>query len=93
MSFRFEWDRVKAAANIRKHQVSFDEAKTVFHDPLARIFDDEEHSTLEKREIIIGRSAAQRLMLVSFTERGDVIRVISARLTTQLERIDYEENN
>jgi uncharacterized DUF497 family protein len=93
MSFRFEWDRVKAASNIRKHKVSFDEAKTVFHGPLARIFDDEEHSTLEKREIIIGHSAAHRLLLVSFAERGDVIRIISARLATRTEHIDYEENN
>jgi hypothetical protein len=93
MNFRFEWDKIKAAANIRKHKVNFDEAKTVFHDPLARIFDDEEHSKLEKREMIIGHSAAQRLILVSFVERGDIIRIISARLTTQTERSDYEENN
>lgn len=94
MSVRFEWDRHKAAINIRKHRgVGFDEASTVFDDPLAVIFDDENHSVDEAREIIIGRSTTSRLLLVYFTERArDVIRISSARLATQKERKDYEEH-
>ncbi len=93
MGLRFEWDRRKASANLQKHGVSFDEASTVFHDPLARIFDDEDHSAMEPREIIIGHSAAGRLMLVSFVEQiENLIRIISARPTTTRERDDYEEN-
>ena len=93
MSVRFEWDRHKAAINIRRHGVSFDEASTVFDDPLASIFDDEDHSIDEAREIIIGRSISDRLLLVCFTERTqDVIRILSARLTTKRERKDYGEN-
>ena len=92
MSFRFEWDRPKAVANLRKHRVSFDEARTVFNDALARIFDDPAHSTAERREIIIGHSLVGRLLIVSFTERGEAIRIISARLTSRRERLDYEEN-
>jgi hypothetical protein len=68
------------------------EAQTVFVDPLARIFDDEVHSAEEEREIIIGHSSGDRLLLVCFTERGDVIRIISARKATNRERNDYEEN-
>ena len=93
MSLCFEWDRRKAASNLRKHGVSFDEARTVFHDPLSRIFDDEDHSSDEAREIIVGHSATMRLLLVSFVERAEnVIRIISARPTTTRERDDYEEN-
>ena len=93
MSLNFEWDREKATLNIRKHRVSFDEASTVFDDPLARIFDDEDHSLDEHREIIIGHSVLNRLLLVSFTERAkDIIRIISARLVTKQERKDYEQN-
>jgi len=71
--------------------MSFDEAKTVFVDPVARIFADEDHSIDEEREIIIGHSLSNRLLLVCFTERGVVIRLISARKATQQERRDYEE--
>jgi hypothetical protein len=93
MGLRFEWDRRKAAANLRKHGVRFDEASTVFHNPLARIFDDEDHSTDEPREIIVGHSVTGRLLLVSFVERMEnVIRIFSARPTTTREREDYEEN-
>jgi uncharacterized protein len=89
----FEWDKAKAAANFRKHNVSFDEASTVFSDPLARIFDDEEHSAVELREIIIGHSVINRLLLVCFTERSeDAVRIFSARQATRNERQDYEEN-
>ena len=92
MALRFEWDVHKARANIRKHRVSFDEAATVFRDGLARIFDDEDHSMDESREIIIGHSAAGRLLLVSFTEKADdTVRIISARVTTPRERTIHEE--
>ncbi len=94
MSYRFAWDNKKAAANLAKHQVSFDEASTVFDDPLAFIFDDETHSLEERREIIIGHSLNQRLLLVSFTERSnEIIRIISARSVTRKERNDYEKNS
>lgn len=67
MSLRFEWDSTKAKANLVKHDVSFEEAMSVFADPLARIFPDEDHSTDELREIIIGHSARPQLILVNFT--------------------------
>jgi uncharacterized protein len=92
MSLRFEWDPKKAAANLAKHGVSFEEGITVFADPLARIFDDEEHSIEEEREIIIGHSTKHRLLLVSFTARGASIRILSVRKATRRERQDYEEN-
>jgi uncharacterized protein len=90
---RFEWDPAKATGNIRKHGVSFDEAVTVFKDPLAFIFDDITHSEQEHREIIIGASALRRMILVCFVERlEDVVRIISARPATRQEMKDYEEN-
>jgi uncharacterized DUF497 family protein len=93
MSLRFEWNPEKAAANLAKHGVSFEEALTVFSDPLARIFDDEDHSSNEEqREIIIGHSTQQRLLLVCFTARGTAIRLFSARRATKKERQDYEES-
>ena len=88
----FEWDESKATANLTKHGVSFEEAKTVFDNLLAVIFDDETHSVDERREIIIGHSRNNRLLLISFTERSNVIRIISARLATRREREDYEQN-
>ena len=90
---KFEWDKAKAASNFKKHKVTFDEASTVFSDPLARIFDDPEHSAEERREIIVGHSILSRLLLVCFTEReANVIRIFSARQATRKERQDYEEN-
>jgi len=92
MGLRFEWDRRKAVGNLSKHGVSFDEASTVFHDPLACIFDDEVHSEEELREIIIGHSLTGRLLLASFVERTEnAIRIISARVTTARERDNYEK--
>ena len=89
----FERDKVKAAANFKKHRVAFDEASTVFGDPMARIFDDEGHSAEERREIIVGHSILGRMLLVCFTEReADMVRSFSARETTVIERRDYEEN-
>jgi uncharacterized DUF497 family protein len=90
MSIRFQWDPQKAARNATKHGVPFSEAATVFQDPLAFIFDDEEHSVEEYREIIIGHSKRDRLLVVAFTERDDVIRIISAREANRKEREDYE---
>jgi uncharacterized protein len=92
MSQSFEWDEAKARANQQKHGVSFDEASTVFANPLAAIFPDPDHSQDELREIIVGHSERNRLLIVSFTERGDAIRIISARVATPRERKDYEDN-
>ena len=92
MNLRFEWDSKKAASNLAKHGVSFEEALTVFSDPLARIFDDEDHTSEEEREIIIGHSVKQRLLLVCFTAWVTPIRIFSARQATKGERRDYEEN-
>lgn len=89
----FEWDAAKERDNVKKHDVSFQEALTVFADPLARIFDDPDHSKEEPRELIIGHSAKQRLLVVSFTERQSRTRIITAREATAHERRDYEENN
>ena len=89
---KFEWDNIKAIANQTKHGVSFEEARAVFADPLAFIFDDKAHSTDELREIIIGYSQHDRLLLIAFTERPSGIRIISARLATRPERKDYEQN-
>ena len=92
MSVGFEWDANKARLNLSKHRVSFDEATTVFDDPLAVIFDDLDHSARERREIIVGHSLSNRLLLVCFRERADMIRIFSARPITRRERKDYEEN-
>ena len=92
MALSFEWNESKAESNARKHDVTFEEASTVFADPLGAIFEDEEHSDDELRELLIGHSVLQRLLIVSFTERGkDVVRIISARKATKRERKDYEE--
>ena len=91
MAFEFEYDARKARENFAKHGISFEEAVTVFRDPLAKIFDDEEHSSGEQREIIIGHSARHRLLLVCFADRPARVRLISARQVTPLEREDYEE--
>jgi uncharacterized DUF497 family protein len=93
MAYRFEWNDGKAKSNLIRHGVSFDEASTVFDDLLARVFDDEPHSFEEKRELIIGHSVSNRLLIVCFTERpSERIRIISARLPTAKERKAYEEN-
>ena len=93
MSLQFEWDGQKASANFRKHKVSFDEATTVFDDPLANIFDDEDHSADEYREVIIGQSVLRRLVVVCFTERfKNIVRIYSARPATRHELNDYQEN-
>jgi len=89
---RFDWDPAKAEANIKKHGVDFDEAETVFGDPLAALFFDGDHSTEEKREIIIGHSSRQRLLVVGFTEREtDLIRIITARRADSAERRKHQD--
>jgi uncharacterized DUF497 family protein len=93
MSLRFEWDPRKEAANLRKHGVSFDEARTAFADPLGRIVADPRHSSHEERLALIGITERQRLVAVMFTERVDTVRIISARLVTRRERTDYEEGH
>jgi uncharacterized protein len=92
MSLEFEWNSSKADENLKSHGVGFDEALTVFADPVARILDDPDHSSDEAREIIIGYSQRQRLLLVSFTERVPKVRIISARKATKRERQDYEQS-
>jgi uncharacterized protein len=91
MSLEFGWDPAKAEENSRQHGVTFEEAITVFRDPLARIFDDPEHSSDEAREIIVGYSEKQRLLLVAFTERAPRTRIISARAATRRERHRHEQ--
>jgi hypothetical protein len=88
---KFEWDENKAAKNLSKHQVSFDEAKTVFDDPLYIDFYDPDHSEEEDRYLIVGQSTQGRLLIVSYTERGNSVRLISAREVTRKERRVYEE--
>jgi uncharacterized protein len=88
---RFEWDSKKAAANLKKHRVTFQEAATVFGDPLAITFRDPDHSKEEEREITFGLSLQKRLMVVFHTERGNRTRIISARLMDRKEKVIYEE--
>ena len=87
----FEWDEEKAAANLVKHGVSFEEAKTVLVDPLYVDFYDPDHSLNEHRYLLIGDSQQRRLLIVSYTERDDIVRLISAREVTRSERETYEE--
>lgn len=87
---QFEWDREKAERNFRKHGVSFDEAVTVFYDPLSATFDDPDHSVREKRFVTVGYSAHGHLLVVSHTERGNAVRIISARHATARERKRHE---
>ena len=87
----YEWDPAKAAENLKKHGVSFEEAASIFLDALALTFWDPDHSEEEEREITIGRSAEQRILFVAHTAREDRIRIISARQATSQERRQYEE--
>jgi uncharacterized protein len=88
----FEWDEGKAKTNIDKHSVSFDEATSVFDDPLFLTFADPAHSIQEQRFVIIGESARGRLLVVSYTERAVTTRLISARPVTKKERKAYESD-
>lgn len=91
MALEFEWDAAKAAGNLTQHGVSFAEAQGVFSDSLALEIPDPAHSDEEERWIAVGRSYRDRLLVVVFTERGEVIRLISARVATTSETRRYEE--
>ena len=88
----FEWEPQKAKSNLKKHGVSFEEASTAFQDTLSLTIDDPLHSIDEVRVVLIGMSNKNRLLVVVHTERGDNIRIISARKATKEERKNYESN-
>ena len=90
MSLTFEWDEKKADDNLRKHGVTFDEAKTVFNDPFSVTIYDPDHSSDEQRYIDIGLSSKGRLIVVSYIERGEKIRIINSREATKKEEREYE---
>lgn len=91
MALEFEWDAAKAASNEAKHGVPFREAASAFADPLGRIVEDPRHSVGEARFVLLGLSERQRLLAVMFTERGETVRLISARRATRHEQRTYEE--
>jgi uncharacterized DUF497 family protein len=91
LALEFEWDPRKDAANLEKHGVSFEEAASVFGDPLGRIVSDPRHSQDEERLVLLGLSSKQRLLAVMFTDRGETIRIISGREVTRSERKNYAE--
>jgi uncharacterized DUF497 family protein len=93
VSIQFEWDPNKAAKNLQRHKVSFEEAATVFRDILSITVPDPDHSVEEDRHITIGLSSHFRLLIVAHTERGDSIRIVSARELTRGERNEYEERS
>jgi uncharacterized DUF497 family protein len=88
---RLEWNALKAAANLRKHGVSFDEAASVFFDPLSATGDDPDHSLDERRFVTFGVSSSGRLLVVAHVQHDDCIRIVTARLATRAERKIYEE--
>ena len=88
---QFDWDKNKAAGNFAKYKVSFEEAATVFGDPLSDTFDDPDHSAEEQRFLIIGHSDKDKLLFVSQTDDGETVRIISAREPTCTERESYEQ--
>jgi hypothetical protein len=90
---KFEWNPEKAVINLRKHDISFQEAATVFDDPLSVTFPDPDHSIGENRYIIIGMSRSGQLLVVSHTDRENRTRIISARRATRQERRFYEEGS
>jgi uncharacterized DUF497 family protein len=91
MGLKFEWDRRKAAANLKKHGVSFEEAATAFGDPLSLTIADPDHSIEEDHYLLVGVTSRRNLVVVAQPERNDTIRIISARPATAGERINYEE--
>jgi uncharacterized DUF497 family protein len=92
MALLFEWDTEKGRKNLKTHGISFDEACTTFGDPLAITIEDPIHSKGEQRYVLVGQSQQHRLLVVVHTERGERIRIISARLATKKERDSYEGN-
>ena len=91
MGYIFEWDLKKAESNLRKHGVTFDEASTVFADPLSLLMRDSDHSADEERYLVLGMSNQGKLLVVAFAERPPRTRLISARRATATERRGYEE--
>lgn len=89
--YEFEWNEIKAQANVRRHGVSFEEAATVFSDPLAILLPDPDHSQGEERFLVLGLSSLQRVLVVSHAERPPRTRLISARRATRRERGQYED--
>lgn len=89
----FEWHTEKALKNIKRHNITFEEASTAFSDPLSLTINDPLHSDDEQRLVLMGKSYKNRLLVVIHTERGDNIRIISARKTTRKEKEYYESNN
>ena len=92
MGLKFEWDRRKAAANVKKHGVSFEEAATAFGDPLSLTIHDPDHSDDEDRFLLLGVTQSRKLVVVAHTDRNDTIRIINARLADRGERENYEES-
>ena len=93
MGYQFEWDARKAVINVEKHGVSFEEACTIFGDPLSLVMPDPSHSIDEQRYLLLGMSDRRRLLVVAFAERPPRTRLISARRATRRERICYEEKD
>jgi uncharacterized DUF497 family protein len=93
MELQFEWNEEKAKENLRKHRVSFEEAKTVFNDPLSMVFPDPDHSGAEQRFVNVGWSSRHRVLVVVHTERNDRIRIVSCRRATIRERNAYAEKS
>jgi uncharacterized protein len=92
MGLLFEWDPKKARLNLKRHGISFDEASTAFRDPLSQTIKDPLHSENEERFVLIGQTIQGRILVIVHTDRGERIRIISARLATKKERLRYEEN-
>ena len=92
MALRFEWDPDKAAMNLRKHRVGFEEASTVVGAPLSITISDPEHGEGEFRYVLIGQSQHRRVLVVCHTERGDSIRIVSARRASRREKNEHEES-
>jgi uncharacterized DUF497 family protein len=93
MPLNFEWDKAKARSNLRKHGVSFEEAATVFADELSLSVPDPDHSQVEERFVLLGTSYRGKMLVVVHTERGDSMRIISARPASRRERQQYEAAN
>jgi len=93
MALEFQWDPAKAAANLRKHRVSFPEAATAFDDPLSVTIADPDHSAREERYLLLGLTRGGRVVVVAHADRGANIRIISARLADRYERRAYEEGH
>jgi hypothetical protein len=92
LQYTFEWDAEKARQNVDKHGISFEEVVTAFGDPLSVTVSDPDHSDSEERQLLLGMSRRSRLVVVAFTERGDRLRIITARLASRREKRKYEED-